>query len=130
VQESAITSSEDVRNHCRGQATGEPTTPEVRMSTDTAQFGVAGNPHSFSRHGDEPAVNANSNEAAHAIRSLEERTRLGEFRQCHHVGGIGIRQVSDVRSRNVTRASGREHLDAERRLHFNELGGSHNLRNL
>src|ERR1700742_4799018 len=84
VQEGAITASGDIRNNYRGQTSGEPTTSEVRVSADSTQLCVAGNPHSLSRHGGEPTVYVNSNEATHTIRSFQERSRLGELRQCQH----------------------------------------------
>src|SRR3954471_6462248 len=74
VQKCAITAGDDVRNNYCGQSAGESTPPEVRVSADTTQLGVAGSPHSLPRHGSELTVNAYADEATHAICPLQERT--------------------------------------------------------
>jgi hypothetical protein len=100
------------------------------MSADSTQLGIAGNPHSLSRHGGEPTVDANPHETTHAIRSFQEGSWLGKFRQCQHFGSIGIRQGRYISSRDRAWRARGEHLNAERRFDFHQTRRNHDLRDL
>src|SRR5271155_2157575 len=67
----------------------------VWMRADRADLGESRHAHAESRHRGQLAVAAYAYVSAEIVSTFAEGTRLGEFRECHHLRRIGIGQFDE-----------------------------------
>src|SRR5271155_2830835 len=67
----------------------------VRMRADRADLGESRHAHAESRHRGQLAVAAYAYVSAEIVSTFAEGTRLGDFRECHHLRRIGIGQFDE-----------------------------------
>src|SRR5690348_11813343 len=90
MQESGFAAYSDGRGDMPGQAPGKPMTAEIGMRAYATDFGAARKTKPFTGHRRKSTVDANAEEAAHAMGVAQERARFGQRGQRQHFGRVRL----------------------------------------
>src|SRR4051812_24752717 len=80
----------------RGQAPRQAAPAKIGMGADTADLGEAGESQARAGHRREATVDAYADECAHLMRAREERPRLREAGEGHHLRCIVVAESNDI----------------------------------
>ena len=107
-------------------------TTEIGMRAYATDFGATRKAKPFAGHRRKSTVDANAEEAAHAMGVAQERARFGQRGQRQHFGRVRLTQPDDAGVPFVGRRHGRmgDHLHARGDLDGDQSGGNADFRHL